>query len=67
MGRNQSDKGKINITDSWDNYTTFYYSIFKELRDKKLRIFELGLGTNNINIPSNFLSKTIKKIFINLS
>jgi SAM-dependent methyltransferase len=53
MGKNQSDKGNINITTSWHNYTTFYYSIFKELREKKLRIFELGLGTNNINIPSN--------------
>jgi hypothetical protein len=53
MGRNQSDKGNINISTSWHNYTTFYYSIFKELSNKKLRIFELGLGTNNVNIPSN--------------
>jgi len=53
MGRNKSDKGHINITKSWHNYTTFYYSIFKELREKKLRVFELGLGTNNTNIPSN--------------
>jgi hypothetical protein len=53
MGRNRSDKGDINILNSWHNYTTFYYSIFNELREKKLRIFELGLGTNNINIPSN--------------
>jgi len=53
MGRNKSDKGHINITSSWHNYTTLYYSIFKEMRNKKLRIFELGLGTNNVNIPSN--------------
>ena len=53
MGKRGSDKGSINITSSWHNYTTFYYSIFKDLRDKKLRIFELGLGTNNITIPSN--------------
>jgi SAM-dependent methyltransferase len=53
MGRNKSDKGNINITSCWHNYTTFYYSIFKDLREKKLRIFELGLGTNNVNIPSN--------------
>jgi len=53
MGRNKSDKGHINMNDSWHNYTTFYYSIFKYLRDKKLRIFELGLGTNNVNLPSN--------------
>jgi hypothetical protein len=53
MGRNKSDKGSINITNSWHNYTTFYYSIFNSSRDKKLRIFELGLGTNNVNVPSN--------------
>jgi hypothetical protein len=53
MGRNKSDKGNININNSWHNYTTFYYSIFKNIQNEKLRIFELGLGTNNINIPSN--------------
>jgi SAM-dependent methyltransferase len=53
MGRNKSDKGSINITSSWHNYTTFYYSIFKDIREKSLRIFELGLGTNNVNVPSN--------------
>jgi len=53
MGRNQSDKGSINIMNSWHNYTTFYYSIFKDIRFDNLRIFELGLGTNNINLPSN--------------
>ena len=53
MGRNKSDKGSTNITTSWHNYTTFYYSIFKNIRNEKLRIFELGLGTNNVNVPSN--------------
>ena len=53
MGRHKSDKGSINIESSWHNYTTFYYSIFKDLRENHLRIFELGLGTNNINFPSN--------------
>jgi len=53
MGRNKSDKGDININMSWHNYTTFYYSIFKKLQNEKLRIFELGVGTNNINIPSH--------------
>ena len=53
MGRNKSDKGSINIRNSWHNYTTFYYSIFKDIADKKLRIFELGLGTNDVNIKSN--------------
>jgi len=53
MGRNRSDKGSINITSCWHNYTTFYYSIFKDLSQKQFRIFELGLGTNNVKIPSN--------------
>jgi len=53
MGSYGSDKGAINITTSWHNYTTFYYSIFNNLCDKKLRVFELGLGTNNVTIPSN--------------
>lgn len=53
MGRNRSDKGAQDITASWHNYTTFYYSIFKHLQNKPIRLFELGLGTNNVNIPSN--------------
>jgi len=53
MGRNKSDKGSINITQSWHNYTTLYYSLFKDLKEKPLRIFELGLGTNNMDVPSN--------------
>ena len=53
MGRNNSDKGSLNITTSWHNYTTLYYSLFKSISDKPLRIFELGIGTINPNIESN--------------
>jgi hypothetical protein len=53
MGKNKSDKGHINIDRSWHNYTTFYYSIFKYIKNDSLNIFELGLGTNNVNLPSN--------------
>jgi hypothetical protein len=53
MGRHGSDKGCKDIVTSWHNYTTFYHSIFKDLCNKELRIFELGLGTNNLQIPSN--------------
>jgi len=53
MGRYNSDKGDANIMESWHNYTTFYYSIFKDRRDTHLRVFELGLGTNNPTFPSN--------------
>ena len=53
MGRNKSDKGSTDIQNSWHNYTTFYYSIFKDMQYNTLRIFELGLGTNNTDMPSN--------------
>jgi SAM-dependent methyltransferase len=53
MGRYGSDKGSTNIRTSWHNYTVFYHSIFQPLADKPLRIFELGLGTNNVNMKSN--------------
>ncbi len=43
-----SDKGS-----GWHNYTTFYDFIFREIKDDVLCVFELGLGTNNFNIPSN--------------
>lgn len=49
MIRNKSDKG----SDGRHNYTKVYYSIFNNIREKPLRIFELGLGTNNIDVPSN--------------
>ena len=53
MGRNKSDKGSTDLAKSWHNYTTVYYSLFNEMRNKNLRIFELGLGTNNVNLHSN--------------
>ena len=53
MGNNKSDKGNINITYSKHNYTTFYDSIFKDIKYNNINIFELGLGTNNLTIPSN--------------
>jgi trans-aconitate methyltransferase len=53
MGRHKSDKGHVNILESWHNYTTFYYSLFKEWREKPLRLFELGIGTTNESMISN--------------
>jgi SAM-dependent methyltransferase len=53
MGRHRSDKGHANIKESWHNYTTFYYNLFKDRRDTHLRLFELGLGTNNTTFLSN--------------
>jgi hypothetical protein len=53
MGNNKSDKGSQNITRSWHNYTLVYNNLFKDRRNESLRVFELGLGTNNVNLPSN--------------
>lgn len=53
MGEYGSDKGHINISTSPHNYTTLYYQLFKDIRNNKLRIFELGLGTNNLDVLSN--------------
>jgi hypothetical protein len=36
----------------WHNYTTVYSVLFKGFRDKSLRVFELGLGTNNPELAS---------------
>lgn len=34
-------------------YTRIYDEIFKSVRNKPVRLFELGLGTNNTDVPSN--------------
>lgn len=47
MTRHGSDKG-----DGAHNFTTVYSVLFGKLRDQPLRIFELGLGTNNPELLS---------------
>lgn len=47
MTSHGSDKG------NYHNYTTLYSQLFNEFRNDTLNIFELGLGTNNIDVPSN--------------
>jgi len=39
----------------WHNYTTLYDFLFRslDLVDKPINLFELGLGTNNVHLPSN--------------
>lgn len=48
MSYYQSDKSSKH-----HNYIHTYSRIFHSLKDKKLNVFELGLGTNNENIPSS--------------
>jgi len=53
MGRQGSDKGHGDVGFlSIHNYTILYHQLFEDLRDKPIRIFELGLGTQNTNILS---------------
>jgi SAM-dependent methyltransferase len=42
-----SDKGRTN------KYTQLYSALFNNRRDQPLRIFELGLGSNNLDVLSN--------------
>jgi hypothetical protein len=53
MGLHGSDKGNENITNSWHNYTTVYYQLFQNLQNMPIRLFEMGIGTNFTDIPSN--------------
>jgi SAM-dependent methyltransferase len=48
MTKHGSDKGR-----GWHNYTTIYPVLFSGLRDKQLKIFEVGLGTDNPSITSS--------------
>ena len=48
MERYGSDKSVRN-----HNYTLVYSKLFDPIKQNKLRVFELGLGTNNTDVPSN--------------
>jgi hypothetical protein len=37
----------------WHTYAPFYQALFHERRDSVTQVFELGLGTNNEDTPSN--------------
>jgi predicted O-methyltransferase YrrM/tetratricopeptide (TPR) repeat protein len=53
MEHHGSDKGSSKPMTSWHNYTTLYHSLLKDRRSKVGRVFELGLGTTDVSIPSN--------------
>jgi glycosyltransferase involved in cell wall biosynthesis len=57
MGEYGSDKGSEDIMNSRHNYTLIYNELFKNLFDKNINIFELGIGTTNPNIISYMDSK----------
>ena len=53
MGRQGSDKGHALVASCKHNYTQYYHHLFEHRRAEALKIFELGLGTNNPHLPSN--------------
>ncbi len=52
MEKYGSDKGSGNMN-GWHNYTTLYHPLFSPVRDSVKNVFEMGLGTNYTDIPSN--------------
>lgn len=54
MTKYGSDKGN-----GYHIYTILYYDMFNNIKNDGLNIFELGLGTNNIDVPSNMGSSGI--------
>ena len=55
MDKNGSDKASRPTGSplSGHNYSRFYYSLFSKKSIEKIEIFELGLGTNNPDLPSS--------------
>jgi hypothetical protein len=55
MDKNGSDKGSRPEGSGLPghNYSRLYYDLFAPFSNDLINIFELGLGTNNIDIPSN--------------
>ena len=55
MDRNGSDKASSPKDSSLPghNYSRLYYDLFFEKSKEKIEIFELGLGTNNPDLPSS--------------
>ncbi len=48
MNRHGSDKGS-----GHHNYTTYYSKLLEPLREEKMNVLEIGIGTNNPRIPSS--------------
>jgi hypothetical protein len=62
MTRCGSDKGDDSTVKKgskllWPNhnYTTYYGKLFEKIRDKRIRLFELGLGTNDPKLISSMM------------
>ena len=52
MGTHGSDKGNEHNS-QWHNYTKVYNYLFKDMKESAKTVFELGIGTQNVNVPSH--------------
>lgn len=53
MDKYGSDKGPRKGNTTHHTYTSEYHELFRDKVGQHLNVFEMGLGTNNINYPSN--------------
>jgi SAM-dependent methyltransferase len=53
MNNNNTDKGSLLLDKYGHNYTPLYYYLFQNIQLNPLRIFELGIGSNDTSIESN--------------
>lgn len=58
MYENGSDKAMFSGIGR-HNYTPVYYAFFKKFMNSEIRLFEIGIGTTNLSIPSNMGPKGI--------
>lgn len=56
MCKNGTDKGMY-LGQGRHNYTPVYNAFFNAVKKKKIRLFELGIGTTNLSIPANMGQK----------
>lgn len=47
-----SDKGGFGNAPGWHNYSIYYYQVFNSLRYREMNVFELGIGTNFLDVES---------------
>ena len=52
VAEEHSDKGNADGS-AHHNYTKLYYALFEPVREQPLSIFEMGIGTTNLRIPSS--------------
>lgn len=60
MFRNYSDKSSLH---KHHNYSLLYHELFKTMRNKKINILEIGIGSINPTIPSNMTGGELGRVY----